>query len=126
MLKLGVNDVWGGKSVADILANYTKLVQQARAQNPSIVLVVAQIAKMNPSCSTDGALTKVGIALDNAVPDWATVETQPNSPVFVADLWTNSDCTMAETLDCVHPNEAGAQKMGKNWFNALKGIPSAN
>jgi lysophospholipase L1-like esterase len=90
------------------------------------VLVVAQIPKMNPSCSADGALTKVGIALDNAVPDWATAQTQPNSPVFVADLWTNSDCTMAETLDCVHPNDTGAQKMGKNWFNALKGILRAN
>jgi lysophospholipase L1-like esterase len=37
-------------------------------------------------------------------------------------VWTNSDWSRAETLDCVHPNEVGAQKMGMNWFNALKTI----
>jgi hypothetical protein len=40
--------------------------------------------------------------------------------VFVADLWTNSD--VAETGDGVHPDDAGAQRMGQNWFAALSAI----
>jgi hypothetical protein len=40
--------------------------------------------------------------------------------LLVADLWTNSDPMAAD--DCVHPNDAGARRMGLNWFNALKDV----
>jgi hypothetical protein len=122
MLQLGVNDVWGGKATAEILANYAKLVAQARAQNPNIVLVVAQIQKIRPDCSTDDAISKRAETLVTAVPAWAAQQTTAMSPVFVADLWTNSDWSKTETLDCVHPNDVGAEKMGMSWYNALKGI----
>jgi hypothetical protein len=122
MLQLGVNDVWNGKSVDAILANYATLLQQARDHNPQVVVVVARIQKIRPDCSSDDKLTKLAEMLVNAVPAWATSKSLPNSPVFVADLWTNSDWSKAETLDCVHPNDIGAEKMGMNWFNALKTI----
>jgi lysophospholipase L1-like esterase len=121
MIHLGVNDAWGNRSVATILGSYAKLVEQARAQNPKIVIVVAQIQKIKPDCSNDAvyALTE---SLVKAVPDWAAKQNQATSPLFVADLWTNSDFSKAETLDCVHPNDVGAERMGLNWYNALKGI----
>jgi lysophospholipase L1-like esterase len=121
LIHLGVNDAWGNRSVATILGSYAKLVEQARAQNPKIVIVVAQIQKIKPDCSNDAvyALTE---SLVKAVPDWAMKQNQATSPVFVADLWTNSDFSKAETLDCVHPNDVGAERMGLNWYNALKGI----
>jgi len=122
MLQLGVNDVWNNKTVEAILGNYAKLVQQARAHNPNVVLVVARIQKIRPDCSTDDTLTKLAESLVNAVPAWAQSQSQPTSPVLVADLWTNSDWSKTETLDCVHPNDVGAEKMGMNWFNALKSI----
>jgi len=122
MIQLGVNDVWGGQTVDAILGKYTTLVQQARAHNAAVALVVAQIHKINPSCSSDDSKTKLAGALANAVPAWAHGLRTAQSPVFVADLWTNSDWSMAETTDCVHPNDAGARKMGLNWYNALKGI----
>lgn len=122
LLQLGVNDVWSGKSTADILGNYSKLVAQARASNPKIVLVVAQIQKIRPDCSSDDAITQRAEALVKAVPAWAAQQSTATSPVFVADLWTNSDWSKAETNDCVHPNDVGAEKMGMNWYNALKGI----
>ena len=56
----------------------------------------------------------------SAVPAWAQAQSQPESPVFVADLWTSSNTS--ETLDGVHPDDAGAQRMGLNWFNALRAI----
>jgi hypothetical protein len=122
MLQLGVNDVWGGKTNADILGNYRKLVQQARAQNAHVVIVIAQIQKIRPDCSADDAITKRAESLVMAIPAWAKTESMATSPVFVADLWINSDWSVAETLDCVHPNDVGAMRMGMNWFNALKGI----
>jgi len=122
MLQLGVNDVWGGKTTENILGNYAKLIEQARAQNPKVVLVVARIQKIRPDCSTDDAVTKRAEALVNAVPAWAGLQSKADSPVFVADLWTNSDWSKAETIDCVHPNDVGAERMGMNWYNTLKGI----
>ena len=122
MLQLGVNDVWGGKSVSAILASYTTLVQQARAANPAVVLAVARIQKIRPNCGADATLTNQAQALESAVPAWAQQLSTATSPIFTADLWTNSDWSMAETIDCVHPNDVGAKKMGMNWYNALKTI----
>lgn len=122
MLQLGVNDVWGGRAVEAILADYGQLLAQARAVNPNVVLAVAQIAKIRPDCSADDSIERRAEMLVNAVPAWAASQSQPGSPVFVADLWTNSDWSQAETLDCVHPNDAGAERMGINWFDALKDI----
>jgi hypothetical protein len=126
MIQLGVNDVWGGKSVDAILASYTTLVQQARAANPAIVLAVARIQKIRPNCSTDPTLTNQAQALESAVPAWAAQLSTATSPIFTADLWTNSDWSKAETIDCVHPNDVGAQKMGMNWYNTLKTILTPN
>jgi lysophospholipase L1-like esterase len=122
MLQLGVNDVWGNTPTATTLENYGKLVTQARAHNPNVVLVVAQIQKIRPGCGDDDSVQKRAEELVMAVPAWAKAQSTPRSPVFVADLWTNSDWSNAETTDCVHPNDAGAQRMGDNWYNALKGI----
>jgi GDSL-like Lipase/Acylhydrolase family len=123
MMQLGVNDVWGGAMTEVTLGNYATLIQQARAQNPNVVLVVAQIQKIRPNCDmVDDSITKRAEMLVNAVPAWAAQQSMPKSPVFVADLWTNSDWSMAETIDCVHPNDVGAVRMGMNWYNALKGI----
>lgn len=122
MLQLGVNDVWGERPTHEILGSYAKLVAQARAVNSKVVLVVARIQKIRPDCGDNDVITKRAEELVNAVPAWATTQTTPDSPVFVADLWTNSDWSKAETNDCVHPNDAGAQRMGQNWYEALKTI----
>lgn len=122
MLQLGVNDVWGGKATDVILGNYAKLIEQARAQNPKVVLAVARIQKIKPDCGTDETVYKRAEALVTAVPAWAQTQTQAESPVYVADLWTNSDWSKAETNDCVHPNDIGAERMGKNWYETLKTI----
>jgi lysophospholipase L1-like esterase len=111
-------------AIENILASHTTLVQQARAVNPNVVLVVAQIQKIRPMDAGGEATFARTQQLIEALPAWATAQSQATSPVFVADLWTNSD--VAETNDGVHPNDAGAQRMGQNWFEALKNILPAN
>jgi hypothetical protein len=124
MLQLGVNDVWNNRAVDAILADYALLVQQARAQNPNVVMVVAQIQKIRPGCSENDSITRLAQSLVEAVPAWAEGLSTEQSPVLVADLWTNSDWSTTETLDCVHPKDVGAQRMGLNWYNALDDILS--
>jgi len=121
MLQLGVNDVWSGSApIQPILNNYTELVRQARAHNARVVVVVAQIHKIITDTCTNTASTTNAEQLVNAVPAWAQSVTTADSPVLVADLWTNSDAH--ESADCVHPNDAGAQRMGLNWYNTLKAL----
>ena len=126
MLQLGVNDVWNGLATDAILANYATLLQQARAQNPNVVIAIAQIQQIRPTGDANGdAVFMRAQALIEAVPAWAQAQSQPTSPVFVADLWTNSD--VAETKDGVHPtDDAGSERMGQNWFEALSTILPAN
>lgn len=126
LLQLGVNDVWNGRAETAILADYAELIRQARAQNPKIVLVVAQIQKIRPDCDAEVATVfDRAQSLVNAVPAWAQGQSTEESPVYVADLWTESDWTEAETNDCIHPNDVGAERMGQNWFNALRNILNA-
>jgi Lysophospholipase L1 and related esterases len=121
LMQLGVNDVWGGNTpVENVLNNYQTLVQQMRSHNPQVVIVVAQIHKIiTDNCNNQAGYDNAKRLVD-AVPAWATGLSQPDSPIFVADLWTNSDPYDAN--DCVHPNETGAEKMGLNWYNALKDL----
>jgi lysophospholipase L1-like esterase len=121
LLQLGVNDVWSGTApIEPILANYKTLIEQARAHNPRIAVVVAQIHKIITNNCQNTASTSNAERLVMAVPAWAKTVSTAESPVLVADLWTNSDAHEAD--DCVHPNEDGARRMGLNWYNALKGI----
>jgi hypothetical protein len=86
MLQLGVNDVWGGNApIAPILDNYAMLVEQARAQNQNVVVVVAQIHRIvTDGCSNDASTTKAQ-ELVNAIPAWAAGVSTADSPVLVAD-----------------------------------------
>jgi len=121
MLQLGVNDVWGGSApIQPILDNFTELLRQAREHNPRIVMMVAQIHKIITNNCSNAASTTNAQHLDEAIPGWAQSVSMADSPVLVADLWTNSD--PHESDDCVHPNDAGAQRMGLNWYYALTNI----
>lgn len=123
MIQLGVNDVWGGNTpVQSVLNNYKTLLDQARAQNPNVVIALAQIHKIiTDSCANQASYSNAQ-NLINALPAWAENQTTEDSPIFVADLWSNSDPYDAN--DCVHPDDVGARKMAQNWFVALENILS--
>jgi len=117
MMHLGTNDVWNGSfTTAQILAAYTTLVQQMRANNPAMKILVAQIIPMNPSGCSYCAQGVVN--LDAAIPAWATSLTTAQSPIVVVNQWTGfNDAT--DTIDGVHPNDSGNQKIASKWYPAL-------
>ena len=49
LMHFGTNDVWNNRPVATILAAFGKLVDQMRANNPGMRILVAQIIPMNTS-----------------------------------------------------------------------------
>ncbi|MFI6512584.1 cellulose binding domain-containing protein [Streptosporangium sp. NPDC050855] len=119
LMHFGTNDVWSNRPTATILAAYGKLVDQMRAQNPGMKVLVAQIIPMNPS--TCGECAQRVTALNAAIPGWAASKSTAASPVVVVDQWTGFS-TASDTYDGVHPNASGDQKMADRWFPALTAL----
>ncbi|MER5626322.1 cellulose binding domain-containing protein [Streptosporangium sp. NPDC002544] len=119
MMHFGTNDAWSNRATATILAAYGKLVDQMRASNPNMKILVAQIIPMNPS--TCGECAQRVSALNAAIPGWAAGKTTAQSPIVVVDQWTGFS-TATDTYDGVHPNASGDQKMSDRWFPALAAL----
>jgi lysophospholipase L1-like esterase len=119
MMHFGTNDVWSNIPPATILAAYTTLVNQMRAQNPAMKILVAQIIPMNPSSCAECAQRVV--ALNAAIPGWAAGLTTAASPITVVDQWTGFD-TATDTGDGVHPNDAGNVKIANRWLPAVRAV----
>jgi lysophospholipase L1-like esterase len=119
MMHLGTNDVWNNLAPATILAAFSTLVDQMRASNPNMKVLVAQILPMNPSnCPECGQRV---VALNNAIPGWAAGKSTAASPITVVDQWTGFN-TATDTGDGVHPNDAGNQKISDRWYPKLTSL----
>jgi lysophospholipase L1-like esterase len=116
MMHFGTNDVWSGRTPAQVLAAYSTLVDQMRASNPSMRILVAQIIPLAPSGCAD--CPQRAVALNDAIPAWAAGRTTPQSPITVVDQWTGFT-SATDTGDGVHPNDSGNQKMADRWYPAL-------
>ncbi|MEV6304748.1 cellulose binding domain-containing protein [Actinoplanes sp. NPDC051861] len=116
LMHFGTNDVWNNIAPATILTAYTKLVQQMRASNPSMKIIVAQIIPMNASNCADCGQRVVN--LNAAIPGWAASTSTAASPVTVVDQWTGFN-TATDTYDGVHPNDSGNVKIANKWYPAV-------
>ncbi|GIH19889.1 cellulose binding domain-containing protein [Rugosimonospora africana] len=117
LVHLGTNDMWGHYiTTATKLAAFTKLVGQMRASNPNMKIIVAQIIPMSEAaCATCPADV---VEFNNALPAWAATLTTAQSPIRLVDQWTGFDA-VADTVDGVHPNNTGFQKMADRWYPTL-------
>ena len=122
LIQLGTNDVWNNIAPATILASFSTLVDQMRANNPNMKILVAQILPMNPTGCSD--CPQRVINFNAAIPAWAASKTTAQSPITVVDLWTGFDVA-ADTGDGVHPNSAtGFPKVANSWYPAVSGLLS--
>lgn len=115
VMHLGTNDLWGGwQSMDTILAAFTKLVGQMRANNPAMRIIVSQIIPHH-GCATCPADT---VTLNSRIPGWAAGLSTAQSPIVVVDQWTGFDAA-TDTGDGVHPNDSGFRKMANRFQPAL-------
>lgn len=114
LMHLGTNDVWGGgKPIQEVLDAFTTLVNQMRANNYQMVIMVAQII---PNGCT-GCAQPV-IDFNAAIPAWAESLSTFKSPIVVVDQWTGFN-TDTDTADGTHPNVKGDRKMATVWLDAM-------
>ncbi len=116
VMHFGTNDVWSSIAPDRILAAYTKLVEQMRAGNPDMKILVAQLIPMNASGCT--ACAQRAVDFNARIPDWARATSTSRSPVTVVDQWTGFS-TDTDTYDGVHPTASGDDKIAARWYPAL-------
>ncbi|GIH95153.1 hypothetical protein Psi01_57830 [Planobispora siamensis] len=123
MMHFGTNDVWSNVPPATILDAYTTLVNQMRASNPGMKILVAKIIPLNPPTCSECA--QRAVSFNNAIPAWASATSTPQSPIVVVDQWTGFN-TGTDTYDGVHPNAAGDRKIADRWYPALVNLLSGS
>lgn len=121
LMHLGTNDIWQNRTTSQILQAYSVLVNQARAVNPLVRVLVAQILPMQPT-NCPGCNAKVQ-ELNYYIPSWAQmVNTQPGAnayrPVSVVNQYTGFNATRY-TTDGVHPNARGDEVIAQRWLGAV-------
>ena len=126
LFHFGTNDVWNSIAPQTILNSFGVVVDELRARNPNVWILVAQIIPMNPvntaSCTTCACPACGGrVQTFNAtIPAWAASKSTAASPVLVVDQWTSYDAAADSNGDGVHPSETGgSEKMATRWFDAL-------
>jgi lysophospholipase L1-like esterase len=125
LMQFGTNDVWNDRSPSAILAAYSTVLDDLRAANANVIVLVAQITPLNPAgCS---ACESRVVTLNSQIPGWASSKSTPASPVLVVDLHSafsaaNYTPNSAYTADGVHPNVAGAQLIANKWHDALMAL----
>jgi hypothetical protein len=112
LMHFATNDCWDGEPTATILGAYLAVVAEFRKQNPNVIFFISKIIPLIPAPAN-------AVALNAAVtPAWATANSTATSPIRIIDHWTGFNAT-TDTVDGVHPNAVGAQKMSTASYNAL-------
>ncbi|MPY56840.1 GDSL-type esterase/lipase family protein [Streptomyces spongiae] len=119
VMHFGTNDVWSDIAPDRILAAYSRLVEQMRASNPDMKILVARLIPMNPGSCT--ACAQRVVDFNARIPDWAGATSTDRSPVAVVDQWTGFS-TATDTYDGVHPNASGDDKIAARWYPALTAL----
>ena len=117
LMHFGTNDVWSSVAPADIVSDYLFVINQFRNQNPNVIFFVSKIISMNPSGC--GNCTAGVAALDAQSPaTWASTISTTTSPIYIVDQSATIN-TSTDTVDGVHPNPTGAQKMADVAYTAV-------
>ena len=124
MMHLGTNDVWNGVSTSNILNAYGKLIDQMRANNGNVKILLAKIIPMDASRSCSACANRV-VDLNNSISSWASSKGTSQSPITVVDQWSGFNAT-SDTSDGVHPNDSGNQKISDRWYSGLTSVLSSN
>jgi lysophospholipase L1-like esterase len=117
LLHAGHNHTVEEHPVAGIVRSTQRIVESARAINPRVIILVAQVI---PS----GKLPKYSYIpeLNRQLAQLCRKLSTQRSPVISVDQASDFDPRADTMKDHVHPNERGAEKMAGAWFRALRPV----
>ncbi|KAK3361313.1 SGNH hydrolase-type esterase domain-containing protein [Lasiosphaeria ovina] len=110
-MHLGTNDIYQvSRKTPAIIAALGTLIDQMRASNPAMRIIMAQIIPLP-------AVGKAVQELNAAIPALAASKNSTASPIWLVDQWTNF--TAADLKDGIHPSASGDVKMADGFYPAL-------
>ena len=112
LMHYATNDCWDGEPTQLILSAYVAVIAEFRKQNPNVIFFVSKIIPLTPAIMNAANLNAA------VTPAWASMNATANSPIYIIDHATGFNAT-TDTMDGVHPNPAGAQKMSTASVAAL-------
>lgn len=117
LIHAGHNHFSEEKPVAGIIAAHESMIRTARAANPRVIVLVAQVI-------TSGKLPKYAYLteLNAEIEELASKLNTPQSPVVAVNMADGFDWRTDTIEDQVHPNATGASKMADKWFAALTNV----
>lgn len=126
LMHLGTNDMFQNQSVEETLGELREVVRQIRADNPDVIIFMAQLIPADEGVGNVQANQNIS-NLNARIPALAEELTTLQSPVIVVDQSTDFDATwnpnsvegQGDTHDGLHPNFIGERKMAQRWFDAL-------
>lgn len=112
LIHLGHNDLCLGQDVPSTVNDVAAIIDELRAVNAKVGVVVAQIIASASPCHAQIP------AFNAQLPAVVAAKTTAASPIVLADLFTGfTPATM--TFDGVHPNASGEVYMADRWFVEL-------
>jgi hypothetical protein len=119
IIELGINDIiWGINSPSGTIGDIGTLIANARAANPNLRIVVANLLHTIPNPQfpyINPDITTFNDDLPSAVAGWSTSQ----SPVVEADISSNYDPDTDTYDGVVHPNGVGEYIIAAGFENAL-------
>ncbi len=113
LIHLGTNDLVAGNSHGSTAHEIFRIITILREQSPHIAVLVAGIIpnyQLNNQNKT--------IELNRRIRNMAESITSRNQPVIFVDQF--SGYTPADSVDKIHPNRAGSEKIARKFHEALR------
>lgn len=119
LMLLGTNDVLiGKKTTGEILKAYDVLIDQMRAKNPKMYIIISNLLPLDPKRWPQTAADGI-VNLNTGIRQYVPSKSTRSSPVVFVDNFSGFDA-VADTTDGEHPNDAGNEKMGTKFFAATR------
>lgn len=120
IMHLGTNDLANSQdaiTLQNTIANLGKIIDNLRAANPQVIVLMAQIIPC-----TDLARNMGITELNAMIPGLVAQKTMQQSPVLLVDMNTGYDAAANNQIDGLHPNPVGEYLIAQRWFTALEPI----
>lgn len=113
LIMIGINDIASGVSATTVRNRMDTLLGHIVAGRPNTALIVASLTP-HATPAIESVVQEYNAMLPGVVAKYAANGTK----AYFLDM--HSKLTLADISDGVHPNQAGYDKMGNAWFDALQ------
>lgn len=128
ILHIGTNDATGTTSTATSQLHLSSIIDKIYAHSSTTKILVATIITVKDCLNVSWLPVSCGYAAEirtfnNMLIPLVNSKIASGKPVYLVDMYNESTIGVSDLVaDGIHPNQYGAAKMGKVWFNHLNSL----